>query len=161
MNLPISILGLSLSPLRIRQILQMATEKTNWSQPLMEIEVGASEALLLWLADWLAKRRPVADEQQQALLSFYTKQIKSCAALIENLPETDSGTTPTVLLSILDAKLAAMSGEDSSYLDLRTGDTVKTITRLPVEITSINLVALFFQRRQIAERAKCQLTKPT
>jgi hypothetical protein len=105
--------------------------------------------LTLWAADWLARRRPVTDEQQQLILQTYAGGVAAVADAVEkSLAEAGQPEQLTAQLAILDATLATLSGTND-FLDLRSGDLLKRAKQLPVEVTSLNLTALYRLHRRL------------
>lgn len=146
-------LGVTLSPLRLRMLLQR-TRQGKITQ-LTDLELTVGESLLLWTADWLSKRKPISDEQQSLLLSEFAEDISKAAVTIErNIDGNNGRELEAFQLVVLDNTLAGMSGLPG-YLDLRTGENVDGPRQMPIEIISINLTALYcFHRQRLTERKK-------
>ena len=107
-------------------------------------KVDAGGGLLVWVRDLLQLRAPIVQEQQEAVTAHFAVEIVSRGrALWEQADAV--GQAPAHQLLIADSTFVAMSGQDV-YLDLRSGLTTRNITRLPLELVSYNLTALFYCR---------------
>lgn len=135
-------LGITLSPLKVRLGLKAAGRR-QIDKPLHELEYTPGEALILWLADWLGKRKPISEEQQGLLLTEFGERIKTAADDVESSVAT---TITAHQMVVVDNTLAGISGQ-TDYLDLRTGERVKGPKQMPVEIYSVNLTALYCLHR--------------
>ena len=153
-------LGVSLSKIRILAILQIAGRTKDEARD-RNLVASPGEALLLWLADWLHKRQPIGEEQQNLLLSDLAERIIFEASAIEH--EIDKGlelSLKTIQLMIVDNTLVSMSGL-TDFLDLRSGCKIAGPTQMPIETISVNLTALYcFHRQRLVKDKKCQ-TEPT
>lgn len=139
-----------LPPTRARSILEGAcrTKIVGW---LDDMEINPGEALVLWVADWLASRRPVDDDAQMLILTRYASDIEKVSAIVEH--SLAAGEMPTLQLVIIDATLAGMTGHND-IIDLRSGETHEGPKQMPIEVTSLNLTALYIMHRTRMEKKR-------
>lgn len=137
----LSQLTLALSPLQVRTALRDAGV-TAREGPITTWELSAGEMAVLYLVDWLKKRKPVADEPMACITATFGKTIAQSIDVLEEYLQQEAESLPTVQLLILDSTLVVMSGV-KGYLDLRSGDVIDGPTQLPIEITAINLTAMY------------------
>lgn len=126
-----------LPPLRLRRLMrEMGKEGAE--------AVSPGEALLLWLAHWMAATQPVPPDQQDLLLVELGKEIIAYGDAFEaKMKEAKEGeTVPAAVVSILDRSFAIISGREA-FLVLTKGEYVKGLSRPPVESLSYNLAGMY------------------
>lgn len=118
---------------------------------LREMGVGGDavtpgQALLLWLAHWLAVTQPVPPDQQDLMLYALGGEVVSYGDSFEEKMRSPGAVVPVGVVSILDRTFAVVSGQ-KAFLCLEKGEYVDGLARPPVESISYNLAAMYAQVR--------------
>lgn len=129
-----------LSSVRVGRLLREMGQKDG------EDAISPGQALLLWLAHWLAVTQPVNQDQQDLLLYALGKEVVAYGDSFDEKMRGPQATVPVSVVSILDRSFAIVSGQ-KGFLVLERGEYVAGLARPPIESITYNLAAMLVQVR--------------
>jgi hypothetical protein len=111
------------------------------------------ESLLFWVADWLSYVKLLKQEQIHLVMEECSTYICKFGGVLHdawhnfdpthlNQQIIDDNVLPNCKLGILDRQVICMDGF-SVFLNVETGEKRPTRTKIPIEVITYNLTALF------------------
>jgi hypothetical protein len=141
-----------LHPLRRRKLFEAVKIYSE------DTQITEGQALFLWTVDYVSSASApfLLPEQQDLLFTTFVDFIVSCGDDLAKFFTTEESyefsEIRPVNLMLADRKFAAITKSDK-YLDLNTGEVLRSIGKAPLEVINYNLTKLLFWNME-------RLTKP-